>query len=119
MGASSSASSSAARPPRHCLLLSPRQRGGRFAHHSLVDSHCGCCYQRCGEDAQQFFDAWYQAEWAAATMPSYDAAYNGANSIGGGGVSLGLDSLGSLGGVFNSVSNGPGSSGVSVGQGLW
>ncbi len=36
-----------------------------------------------GEDAQQFFDAWYQAEWAAATMPSYDAAYNGANSIGG------------------------------------
>lgn len=71
-----------------------------------------------GEDAQQFFDAWYQAEWAAATMPSYDAAYNGANSIGGGGVSLGLDSLGSLGGVFNSVSNGPGASGMAVGQGL-
>uniref|UniRef100_V5GS32 Xylanolytic transcriptional activator regulatory domain-containing protein n=2 Tax=Kalmanozyma brasiliensis (strain GHG001) TaxID=1365824 RepID=V5GS32_KALBG len=71
-----------------------------------------------GEDAQQFFDAWYQAEWAAATMPSYDAAYNGANSLGGGGVSLGLDSLGSLGGVFNSVSNGPGASTMSVGQGL-
>lgn len=69
-----------------------------------------------GEDAQQFFDAWYQAEWAAATMPSYDAAYNGANGVGGGaaGASLGLDSLGSLGGVFNSVGNGS----ASLGQGL-
>lgn len=73
-----------------------------------------------GEDAQQFFDAWYQAEWAAATMPSYDAAYNGANSIGGGaaGVSLGLDSLGSLGGAFRSAGSGTGSSGLPMGQGL-
>ena len=75
-----------------------------------------------GEDAQQFFDAWYQAEWAAATMPSYDAAYNGANGLGGGaaGVSLGLDSLGSLGGVFNnnSTGNAGGPASMSVGQGL-
>ncbi|KAJ1017724.1 hypothetical protein NDA16_005043 [Ustilago loliicola] len=73
-----------------------------------------------GEDAQQFFDAWYQAEWAAATMPSYDAAYNGANSVGGGaaGASLGLDSLGSLGGVFNSVGNSSGPGGAPLGQGL-
>ncbi|SPO30970.1 related to ASG1 - activator of stress genes [Ustilago trichophora] len=73
-----------------------------------------------GEDAQQFFDAWYQAEWAAATMPSYDAAYNGASSLGGGaaGVSLGLDSLGNLGGVFGSSASGAGSSGNPTGQGL-
>ena len=70
-----------------------------------------------GEDAQQFFDAWYQAEWAAATMPSYDAAYNGANSLGGGaaGVSLGLDSLGSLGGVFSNAASGTGSTGMGGG----
>ncbi|GAC94935.1 C6 transcription factor [Pseudozyma hubeiensis SY62] len=73
-----------------------------------------------GEDAQQFFDAWYQAEWAAATMPSYDAVYKGASSMGGGaaGVSLGLDSLGSLGGVFGSTGNGTGISGMPMGQGL-
>ncbi|SNX87147.1 related to ASG1 - activator of stress genes [Melanopsichium pennsylvanicum] len=73
-----------------------------------------------GEDAQQFFDAWYQAEWAAATLPSYDAAYNGANGVGGGaaGVSLGLDSLGGLGGVFASAGKSQGSSGASLGQGL-
>lgn len=73
-----------------------------------------------GEDAQQFFDAWYQAEWAAATMPSYDAAYNGANGLGGGaaGVSLGLDSLGSLGGAYSSVGNGAALAGTPLGQGL-
>ncbi len=73
-----------------------------------------------GEDAQQFFDAWYQAEWAAATMPSYDAAYNGANSVGGGagGVSLGLDSLGSLSGVFGPAAGNTGSAGTQIGQGL-
>ncbi|CDR88746.1 related to ASG1-activator of stress genes [Sporisorium scitamineum] len=76
-----------------------------------------------GEDAQQFFDAWYQAEWAAATMPSYDAAYNGANGLGGGaaGASLGLDSLGNLGGgggILNPAGNGAGSGSISMGQGL-
>ncbi|GAK66579.1 uncharacterized protein PAN0_013c4802 [Moesziomyces antarcticus] len=73
-----------------------------------------------GEDAQQFFDAWYQAEWAAATMPSYDAAYNGANGLGGGaaGVSLGLDSLAGFSGVFGSTSNGGGASSGPVSQGL-
>lgn len=73
-----------------------------------------------GEDAQQFFDAWYQAEWAAATMPSYDAAYNGANSLGGAaaGASLGLESLGSLGGAFGAAPNGAGSAGTPLGQGL-
>ncbi|SJX64558.1 related to ASG1-activator of stress genes [Sporisorium reilianum f. sp. reilianum] len=75
-----------------------------------------------GEDAQQFFDAWYQAEWAAATMPSYDAAYNGANGLGGGaaGASLGLDSLGNLdgGGVMNPAGSGVGSGSIPMGQGL-
>ncbi|PWY98170.1 hypothetical protein BCV70DRAFT_202338 [Testicularia cyperi] len=61
-----------------------------------------------GDDAQQIFDTWYQAEWAAASMPSYDAAYNGlggvSNAQGGGnataGASLGLEGLGGLGGFL-------------------
>ena len=118
--ASSGSSSNSPSTPSIPAVLSGANAGGDSLTTASSTPSIAPAPNGGGEDAQQFFDAWYQAEWAAATMPSYDAAYNGANSLGGAaaGVSLGLDSLGGLDGVFGSAGTGTSSAGLSTGQGL-